>query len=135
MNSHRIGGDLFEMHCEPIDVTSMHRPDTSWRFVDAHGHEHRWFVGGKPADQYSPTLTYETPTLVWIKDGDEYWDDDDEPHPVGHLECIECGEHIAPRYTADSYTQYIPGPKSCRINGERVGEEEFMRRVEEARKR
>jgi hypothetical protein len=32
-----IGGRDFE-------VTSLNRPDTAWRFVDAAGHEHRWYV-------------------------------------------------------------------------------------------
>jgi hypothetical protein len=33
------------------DVTSLNRPDTSWLFVDAQGHEHQWYTAadGKPA--------------------------------------------------------------------------------------
>lgn len=91
-----------------IDASSLHRPDTSWHVVDASGHEHRWYVDGTPTSSYNPTAKYETPTLVWIKDGEEYWDDDEQPHDVGHLECRQCGEHIEPRYTSDSFQQMIP---------------------------
>jgi len=52
---------------------------------------------------------------------------------VGHLECRQCGEHIAPGYTADSNRVYIPGLKWCRINGQSVTPEEFERRWIEAR--
>ena len=40
---HAKNGDVFEMRCDIIDVTSMSRVDTSWRFVDPAGHEHRWY--------------------------------------------------------------------------------------------
>jgi hypothetical protein len=129
------GRDIFETGCDLIDVTSLHRPDPRWRLVDAHGHEHRWYVDGKLAVSYRPEAHYETPTLVWIKDGEEYWEDDDEPHPVGHLECRECGERIEPGYTADDTTQQIPGLRWCRINGQLVSREEFDRRLTEARGR
>lgn len=127
--------DVFEMSRDLIDVTSMHRPDTSWRFVDAVGHEHRWHVNGKPAESYNPSARYETTTLLWVKDGEEYWEDDDEPHAVGHTECRQCGEHIEPRYTADTTTQHIPGIAHYRINGESVPKEEFERRYATARAR
>lgn len=132
MSKIRIGGLIFEMHTELMDVTSLRRPDTSWRVIDANGHEHRWYVNGQPAASYDPEKSYETPTLVWVKDGEEQWDDDDEPHDIGHLECRECGEHISPRYTADTTTQHIPGIVSCRINGERVSPEEYKARYEQA---
>jgi hypothetical protein len=110
-----------------IDVTSMHRPDTSWLMTDAHGHEHRWYSGGKPAGNYRPDEKYETPTLVWVKDGEEYWEDDDEPHDVGHLECGLCGEHVAPRYRSDSCRQCIAGRPWFRVDGRYVSEEEFQK--------
>jgi hypothetical protein len=122
-------GDLFESG-NFLDVTSLHRPDTSWRQLDAHGHEHRWYVEGKPAVSYRPSDKHETPTLVWVKDGEAYWPDDDEPHDVGHLECRQCGEHIEPRYCADTTTQHIAGPRWYRINGESVSFDEFERRFE-----
>jgi hypothetical protein len=120
--------DRFETWCDLIDVTSLHRPDTAWRFVDANGHVHQWFVGGKVAETYRPDVKLETPTLVWVKDGEEYWEDDDEPHPVGHLECGQCGEHVLPGYTADAYTQYIPGLRHYLINGVPVSKDEFEQR-------
>jgi len=92
-----------------IEVTSSHRPDPAWVFIDAHGHEHRWHVDGKPAMSYNPSAKYGTPSLVWVKDGESYWPDDDEPHEVGHLECRQCGEHIEPGYTADTIRQYVRG--------------------------
>ena len=119
---------LFESGCELVDVTSLHRPDTSWQVIDAQGHEHCWYVNGLPAGSYNPATTHETPTLVWIKDGEEYWEDDDEPHAVGHLECRQCGERLRPGYTADAYQVYVPGLRWYRIDGERVTEAEFMRR-------
>ena len=124
--------DMFECGCEPIDVTSASRPDTSWRVVDAHGHVHEWYVDGTPATAYYPEANHETPTLVWVKDGEEYWEDDDEPHDVGHRECRQCGEHIEPRYTADTCQIYIAGPRWCKINGQLVTLEEFVLRVKAA---
>lgn len=123
------GNDLFEAGCELIDVTSMSRPDTSWHDTDVNGHEHQWFTGGAPAQAYSPSALYELPTLRWVVDGTQYYEDG-EPYEVGHYECNECGEHVTPRSTADTNTQYIPGLRWCRINGEHVSEEEFKRRYE-----
>jgi len=110
-------GDVFEASCDLVDVTSLHRPDTGWRVIDAQGHEHRWYVDGQPATSYSPSATHELPTLIWVKDGEEYWDGADEPHDVGHLECTQCGEHIEPRYTPDNCTQHIPGLRRYSIHG------------------
>ena len=82
--------DLGEIRieCDSIEVTSRHRPNPSWTAVDSHGHEHRWYVDGVPATSYNPMTKYETPTLVWVKDGEQWWSDDDEPHDVGHYECV-----------------------------------------------
>lgn len=134
---HHPSGDVFEVQCEPVEVTSLHRPDTSWVHADKAGHEHRWYVENDGPDGrhisaslYSPQHRYITPTLIWVKDGEEYWEDDDEPHDVGHLECKQCGEHIQPHYTADSNRQFMPGLRQCFINGEPVSLEEFQRRYE-----
>jgi hypothetical protein len=122
-------GDVFESTCDMLDVTSNHRPSIGWCLVDVHGHEHRWYVGDQPATVYRPGLKYETPSLVWVKDGEAYWEDDDEPHAVGHLECRLCGEHIQPGYMADTYRQYMPGLRRFRINGVEVLREEFEHRI------
>lgn len=124
----RHNGDVLEMSCDRIEVTSNHRPDTSWVVTDKVGHEHRWFANGSPASRYSPMDTHDVPTLVWVKDGEEYWAGDDEPHDVGHLECRQCGEHIRPRYTADDCRQYVHGLRRCCVNGLPVSLEEFQRK-------
>lgn len=83
------------------------------------------------AQSYNPSAKYITPTLIWVKDGEEYWEDDDEPHAVGHLECKQCGDHVKPGYCADSTKQFIKGLEHWRIDGETVSKPEFMRRLEE----
>lgn len=128
----RIGSDTFDVEREQIDVTSCHRADPTWQFVDAQGHHHQWYVAGQPATSYRPEERYDTPTLIWVKDGEEYWDDSDEPHPIGHLECRQCGEHVSPGYTADTTRQFIPGLARYRINDEDVSPDEFQRRYEAA---
>lgn len=122
-------GDEFELRRDLIEVTSISRPDTSWLYHDAHGHEHRWYLNGKPAESYSPQQQYETPTLIWIKDGEEWWEDSDEPHPVGHTECRVCGEHIEPQRKPDDTQMYVPGMTYYRINGRSVDHDEFYARA------
>jgi hypothetical protein len=123
---------VFESGCELVEVTSTHRPDTSWRFVDAQGHEHRWYAKGAPAESYSPSGRYEVPTLVWVKDDVGYFEDG-EPYDIGHHECVQCGEHVEPRSTADSVQQFVPGLRWYRINGRSVTKDEFERRRAKAR--
>lgn len=93
--------NMFDM----IEVTSLNRPDTSWRFTDAAGHEHRWFRDGKPAESYHPEGRYTVPTLKYIED----YPGDDEYPASGHSECIECGEHVTPGRRADTERQFIRG--------------------------
>ena len=62
---------------------------------------------------------------MWVKDGEEYWDGDDEPHPVGHLECAECGAHVTPKSTTDTHQQFVPGLRWFKIDGVRVTEAEY----------
>lgn len=117
--------DVFEIERDLVEATSNHRPDTSWKQIDTGGHLHQWFVGDKPAVGYRPTEVYHNPTLVFVKTGEEYWEDDDQPHDVGYLACKECGDMVIPGYRADDCTQYIPGLIRCRINGISVSKEEF----------
>jgi hypothetical protein len=126
MTAVTASGTTFETGCDLIDATSSHRPDTDWRIVDGAGHEHRWFFGDKPATEYNPSARYSVPSLKWVVDGVAYWEDG-EPYDVGHHECRVCREHIEPGYTADAYTQYVPGLRWCRINGESVTREQFER--------
>ncbi len=145
------GHDVFEVRQDAMDVTSRSRPDIAWRHTDAAGHLHRWHVRKAapavtmqapgqapvqlevgelvPADAYDPSARYEVPTLVWVQDGLEYWDGDDEPHAVGHRECRQCAAHVQPGYRADDTTQLVPGLRSCYINGVPVDHEEFERRL------
>lgn len=124
----QIGDDVFESGCEMLEASRLHRPDTDWRVTDAHGHEHRWYANGRPADRYVATDQYDTRTLQWIKDGVRF-DEDGEPHDVGHLECRACGEHIEPGYTSDTTVQYVPGVRWFRINGASVSQEDFFSRL------
>jgi len=124
-------GDVFESGCDQFDVTSLHRPDTRWRFVDAAGHTHRWYMQGQPAESYRPDAKYETPTLTWVHDGWGYYEDG-ERYAIGHHECSECRERIEPHFCADDFRQYLPGPRWFCINGEPVSPEEFQRRFEAA---
>jgi hypothetical protein len=126
----KIGDDEFEVTHSLIDVTSLHRPDTRWKFVDKQGHEHRWFADNKPVTTYSPSQRYETPTLRRIVTGTGYWEDG-ESYVIAHLECVQCGEEIEPGYCADEDQQFIPGLKRCYINGQSVTREEFERRLAE----
>lgn len=125
-------GDVFRIETSLFEVTSLRRPDTGWRFTDAQGHEHRWFEDGQQADGYNPSAKHSTPTLKWVKTGEEYYDGDDEPHDVGHLECIQCGQRVDPKYTADTNRQYAKGLAYCYINDQCVPSEEFERRAREA---
>ena len=124
----KVGEDVLEAGCDLVEATSLHRPDTSWVFMDAAGHEHRWFSGARPAQSYTPSETYETPSLVWVHDGWGYYEDG-ERYELGHRECATCGERIEPRYTSDTVRQYVPGLRWFRINGMSVSREEFEQRV------
>lgn len=157
-----VGNDTFEINQDRMEVTSiMPRPDLNWVFVDANGHEHRWLssakceacdAGMRLVDKihynelhggatwgicrkltYHPGSSYSTPSLKWVKTGEEYWEDDDEPHDVGHLACLQCDEKIEPGTMIDPNVYYIAGLKTCRINGQVVRSyEEFMERFRTA---
>jgi hypothetical protein len=123
--------DVFETGCDWIDVTSLHRPDTAWRVIDAAGHPHQWYTAEHPAETYRPSLAYDVPTLRWVHDGWGYYDDG-ERYAIGHYECPSCGEWIEPQYRADDYTQYVPGLRWYTINGESVSPDEFAQRLKAA---
>jgi hypothetical protein len=127
MPTMHIGDVAFEIFQDQIEVTMLSRPDEHWRFVDAAGHEHRWYVDGAPVTTYSPTASHELPTLNHVED---YPATEDYPS-VSHYECAQCGEHVRPGYTSDHHRQFVAGLKRCYINGEPVSEEEFRRRGEE----
>jgi hypothetical protein len=91
-----------------IDVTSAHRPDEAWRFTDAAGHEHRWYLDGQPMTDYDHLKKTELPTLEIVRDPDEY-DSDGEPYAVYHWECRQCHAVISPGFRADSEERFITG--------------------------
>ena len=126
-----VKGRVFEYYCDKVDVTSVCRPDTGWKFVDPANHTHVWFNGDQPATGYQPGLSYTVPTIKWVKDGVGYFEDGEE-YGIGHYECKECGFHVKPGNTADTHRQYMPGLKHFTIDGETVSEPEFMRQLEEA---
>ena len=122
--------DTFEMRREMVDVTSLHRPDPSWRETDASGHIHEWYTEGRQANDYRPDQAYTLPTLRWIE---EVPATDDYP-AIGHYECVQCGLRVGPpQFTADVHHQHIPGLLTCLINGERVTPEEFQERWKAAK--
>jgi len=82
---------------EMIDVTSLHRPDLNWKFIDKAGHKHRWRVLKNDRHKILSCRV--------IVDA-EAWDD----YPaITHLECRWCGEHVVPAYKPDESRVYIPG--------------------------
>lgn len=128
------GPHELRIEANPIEVTSMHRPDTNWEYVDEQGHRHCWYVEGKeePAGVYDAGNSYYTPTLRWVKEGTEYYPDG-SPYEVGHHECVDCGEEVEKKYTSDTHPQYIQGPKRFYIDDRGVDKEEFEEMVNEIR--
>jgi hypothetical protein len=125
---HFSDGDTFQIVADPVEVTSLRRPDPSWRFTDAAGHEHRWYADGQPADGYQPTKRYTVPSIVRVEDEPA---SDDYP-AISHDECLLCRARVKPGYTADTHAQFIPGIRRCYINGQPVSEDEFKARAEAA---
>lgn len=124
------GTDTFEVYSgPPIDVTSNHRPNPTWRCVDSAGHEHRWHVNGAPAESYDPRLRYDVPTLETVSLGGlnepSDIDEDYEPSYVTETRCKQCGQRVDPGYTVDECRTFIPGLQGFRINGRPVSKEEF----------
>ena len=108
-----------------VDVTSMCRPDTEWLFVDVKGHDHVWCShDGARATSYRPDEKYSVPTARPFDVGV-----DEDGFPLTELRCRMCGERVCPGTTADVFSQYIGGIKTCWINGEQVDRETFKREL------
>jgi hypothetical protein len=124
---HAPNGQTFEAYCDLIDVTSLHRMDPAWRFVDAAGHVHVWYDAetNQPATKYDPTCRYVVPTIEWVIDGYDYEDGDDEGVPYGHHECSECRERVVPGYRPDDHVQQIAGLMHYLVDGHHVSKSEF----------
>jgi hypothetical protein len=128
----QIGDKTFRMERAMIDVTMLNRPDTNWRFTDANGHEHRYYIhrpeGVTPAEHYAPAARYALPTLDWIVDEEA----SDEYPEIGHYECGLCRATVQPRTTADTTRQMMPGLTSYYINDRAVSKDEYERQAREA---
>ncbi len=129
-------GRRFEIHRDLIDVTSLHRPDINWLFIDPAGHEHRWHF--KTPDEwiiaytYEPQQSYGVPSVEKVVDSPGYSDDYTYIPEVFHHECRICRAHVHPGYIADDYKQFITGLIHYTVDGESVSEDEFIRQAEAA---
>ena len=121
-------GRTFRSERDMINVTSINRPDPSWRFTDANGHLHQWYVNGQPATEYRLIGTYTVPTVYWIVDVPAT----DEYPEMGHHECILCNQRVRPGSCADAYEQFIPGMRYYYIDDMPVSEQEFRRQLTDA---
>lgn len=102
----------FRIDRPSMEVSSSHRPDHNWRFVDSGGHLHEWYTGGRKAVSYEPTKSYDVPFIRWI----ETCPASDEYPAEGHYVCILCSDRVKPGYTADTVAQYIQGPAKFYID-------------------
>lgn len=119
-------GDLVESGGDLLDMSSSRRPDLAWRFVDGHGHAHRWHEGDLPASTYRPDRTYHVPSVRWVHEGWDYYEDGERTER-GHYECRDCGEVVTRGFTADATRQLVPGLQWYRINGEAATKEDVER--------
>jgi len=127
------GPHTFTIDTDLVEVTSLCRPDVGHSMTDPSGHTHRWCTpDGTPASSYTPSVTYTMPSLVWVKDGEAWYEDEDESHDVGHHECGICGAHVEPKYVADTDSQYVSGISHYRIDGMEVTLEEYTCRYAQA---
>lgn len=120
------GHGTLEIHTAEVEVTSgLPYANPAWTYTDTHGHAHHY------EDGY-PTLTRVVDARYWVPEPWEW----DEPRPnwgegegpgewveEDHLECPQCGEHITPGTTIDSYRRFIRGPRSAYLNGEPISGE------------
>lgn len=120
-------GDL-SITRDSIDVTSNHRPDISWKFVDSAGHEHRWFVDKRPAVAYHPQAKYTVPSVKWVKTGIGYYEDNTK-YDVGVYKCKKCREEVTPGYTADQMEVYIAGMIHYHLRDREISKSEAVRFV------
>lgn len=114
-----------EVYRDLIDVTSNHRPDIDWEFIDSHGHIHKWSDSNGIATQYDPKSKYLVLSVKWKTTGTGYYEDGSE-YDIGHYECTKCGDIVKPGYTTDKTTQYITGLTHYLVDGRHVSEQEFM---------
>lgn len=117
-------GHRYEIRRDQIDVTSNHRPNIGWIYVDPARHIHRWYQQDmlEPATKYDPDKAYFVPTVEFVEDVPAT---DEEP-AIGHYECSQCRARVIPGYTADMYRQFTAGMRHLFIDGEEVTRDQFL---------
>lgn len=106
------GGGELRIETDQIEVTSnLPKPDRSWRYIDAQGHEHYWRDGW--------------PTLVTVVE-DTYWCADcNDEHDDTHFECPQCGEWISPGMVEGGmFREFMPGRTSYYLDGQPITKEQ-----------
>jgi len=103
-----------EVRREPIEVSSWHEKDPTWRFTDKHGHEHRWHIP-RGAWQRREQNLWKLPTLRAVE-FNVYYPDGDIGRGV-HYYCKRCGELIRPGYRTSPFPRFIAGPTEYYLDG------------------
>src|SRR5678816_1218758 len=115
MSEMKLGDHVFRLERTMIEETSLHRPDTTWYFIDREGHLHQWYEDDHVALGYHPSGKYVLKTVYRVHD-DWVYDEDGERREIWHYACRRCGETIEPGYKADDHTQYVAGLVRCYID-------------------
>ena len=111
-------------------VAFVTEPDPNWRYVDKHGHEHRWYIP-KGAESQDQQYRWRLPSLRAVRylaghypDGSEEWDT--------HYYCRKCGELIKPGYKSSVVRKFVPTVTYGYIDGEPATKEEIERAIKQA---
>lgn len=78
-------------------------PDPKWRFIDSHGHEHRWAETGRDRGPDALPTLVQTYRHVECDGSCGNWDCDGYDLPVWH--CRECGDEVEPGFKPDYEAQ------------------------------
>jgi hypothetical protein len=111
---HTPAGEL-RAETDLISVPYLSDLDATWRFTDAHGHEHHCDYDG--ASHY-PTLTEIFREPYWCGSCSETHDD-----IVDHYECRLCGETVTPAMTGPG-VKYLSGPVAYYLDGQPITAEQ-----------
>lgn len=120
-------GKQLEVTTELIDITSLSRPDPSWKFIDPAGHLHRWHDAQGPLKDYHGQACH-VPSAVRVRTPEEDYAEEDYGDIIetSRLDCKLCGhQDISPGTCADTTRVYMPGLRHLFIDGVEVSREEF----------
>jgi hypothetical protein len=95
--------------CEPVmfwSATAV-RPNTSWRYTDENGHQHRW----KRNDDDTWRVTKSTTRTEHVPCDGSCGDPDCDGWDLTVYECSKCGERLEPGWSPDNGMKSIPGPR------------------------